>query len=174
MIGIQIVPLTKEVFKHYQTQIESFESNDSSIDKFLKENALANHSQHKGNTTLILVDGVLQGFFTLTCNVFGRERLHGKTLRNSVELTRKGAPGLHILALLGQLAKDKNATLTGDDLIGIALDSLVAGCKVFGIGYIAVECKHEDKLIQFYERNGFVLSDKSEELCLLICSIDKL
>ncbi len=62
--------------------------------------------------------------------------------------------------LIGQLSKNYTNNLdkliTGDELLSMALERLSAVQMIIGGRIVFLECQDIDKLIEFYNRNGFI------------------
>ena len=62
--------------------------------------------------------------------------------------------------LIGQLGKNYtsgyNKLITGDELLKLALDKIKTMQYIVGGKIVYLECEQKSKLIEFYERNGFV------------------
>lgn len=68
--------------------------------------------------------------------------------------------------LIGQLGKNYTAGLnqyiTGDELLGMALDMVKKGQLILGSKHVYVECEEKERLLAFYEEHGFVRFNKRE------------
>ena len=80
--------------------------------------------------------------------------------------------------LIGQLAKNSNIdinAISGDELLQSALNIISNAVKAVGGRYVMIECHNNDKLINFYKRNGFVkisnVFDKDNEMLQMIRKI---
>lgn len=66
--------------------------------------------------------------------------------------------------LIGQLGKNfyckYNKLITGDELLGIALEDVKMSQTILGGKFVYLECEDKPNLIDFYSRNGFVEFDK--------------
>jgi len=77
--------------------------------------------------------------------------------------------------LIAQLSKNDNAQISGNELIRLALDKIAELQRNFSGKIVYLECSDEQKLIDFYERNGFrkITSEraglKGEPLVQMIC-----
>jgi hypothetical protein len=62
--------------------------------------------------------------------------------------------------LIGQLSKNYNDSLnmliTGDELLKMALEKISVIHMITGGRVVFLECQNVDRLIEFYDRNGFV------------------
>lgn len=62
--------------------------------------------------------------------------------------------------LIGQLGKNYangyDKLITGDELLKLALDKVREMQYIIGGKIVYLECEQKDKLIEFYESNGFV------------------
>ena len=60
--------------------------------------------------------------------------------------------------LIGQLSKNSNVSseeLSGKQLIDFAADIIAMAVEAVGGRYMMIECRNEEKLIQFYKDNYF-------------------
>lgn len=68
--------------------------------------------------------------------------------------------GILIAPLIGQLGKNYtdnfDKLITGDELLNTACEKVKEGQRIFGGRLVYLECADSPKLIEFYERNGFV------------------
>lgn len=68
--------------------------------------------------------------------------------------------------LIGQLSKNYtdglNRYISGDELLGMALDMVRKGQLIFGGKHVYIECEEKEQLLSFYEQHGFVRFNKRE------------
>lgn len=66
--------------------------------------------------------------------------------------------------LIGQLGKnynhDYNKLITGDELLKIAFDDIKIAQQILGGKIVYLECEDNERLVDFYTSNGFVMFDK--------------
>ena len=141
------------------------------MEHFLKVNAVSCAKQRFAITYLVLnQSNELCGFFTLTHKpvFFDRERLDGKRRRRvrqfcvrslSDERPENDEQLLASAFLSAQLAKSSSdltgEKATGGELMAFALQTLETIQKGIGGGLVFLECEDEEKLLAFYERQGF-------------------
>lgn len=66
--------------------------------------------------------------------------------------------------LIAQLGKNfnnnYNSLITGDELLGMAIDDVKITQQILGGRVVYLECEDVPHLVEFYENNGFVIFDK--------------
>lgn len=140
------------------------------VEHFLKHTAIEFSKQSISSTYLIMAsykqEYVLCGYFTLANKVFciDKSSLPNKKWRSrmskfgqfdkSIDKYTISAP------LIGQLGKNYtngyDKLITGDELLKLALDKVRQMQYIVGGKIVYLECEQKDKLIEFYESNGFV------------------
>ena len=64
------------------------------------------------------------------------------------------------IPLIGQLGKNYyngyNKLINGDDLLSLALNKIEVVQGIIGGKIVFVECEPKEKIVEFYERNGFI------------------
>ena len=80
--------------------------------------------------------------------------------------------------LIGQLSRNSNVScdsISGADLLQVAYDVIAAAVDAVGGRYIMIECHDNQKLIDFYARNGFEeisrVADESRPMVQMIKKI---
>lgn len=62
-----------------------------------------------------------------------------------------------LIGQLGKNYKDGNDTLiNGDELLKMAIDKIKEAQNIIGGKFIYLECEDKEKLLEFYQQNGFV------------------
>ena len=140
------------------------------VEHFLKHTAIEFSKQGISSTYLIMAsykqEYVLCGYFTLANKVFciDKSSLPNKKWRSrmskfgqfdkSIDKYTISAP------LIGQLGKNYSngydTLITGDELLKLALDKVKQMQYIVGGKIVYLECEQKEKLIDFYESNGFV------------------
>lgn len=116
------------------------------------------YTSYKGNPTLI-------GYFTLSNKTFlVSKRIFSKTKQKKItkfgiynnELKRY----LISAPLIAQISKNftdgLNGLITGDELLKIACDKVSEAHSIIGGRIVYLECEDNEKLIEFYNKHGFV------------------
>jgi hypothetical protein len=65
--------------------------------------------------------------------------------------------------LIGQLGRNANidkTKISGNKILDYAIDTILEARKLVGGRVIILECQDENKLIEFYEKNKFVVLQK--------------
>ncbi len=139
------------------------------VEHFLHEVALEFAKQRLAVTYLVFTsyksEVTLVGYFSLINKPFvvsqkilskSKRKRYGKYGVLDKDLKRYwiSAP------LIGQLSKNfnngVNKLITGDELIKMACDKVLEAQRLIGGRITYLECEHCEKLMDFYERNGFV------------------
>ena len=140
------------------------------VEHFLKHSAIEFTKQSIASTYLIMAsykqDYVLCGYFTLANKVFCIDRDSLPNRRWKHRMSKFGQFDKTIeryiisAPLIGQLGKnyanDYNRLITGDELLKLALDKVKAMQYIVGGKIVYLECEQKQKLMEFYESNGFV------------------
>ncbi len=140
------------------------------VEYFLKRTAIEFAKQSISSTYLIMASYkdqyVLCVYFSLANKVFciSKDSLPSKNWKRrmakfgqfdkSVQRYTISAP------LIGQLGKNYSngydKLITGDELLKLALDKVREMQYIVGGKIVYLECEKKDKLIEFYQSNGFV------------------
>lgn len=140
------------------------------VEYFLQHTAIEFSKQSISSTYLIMASYkekyVLCGYFTLANKVFCIEK---SSLPNRNWKHRMAKFGQFDKAvqrytisapLIGQLGKNYangyNKLITGDELLKLALDKVREMQYIVGGKIVYLECEQKEKLIDFYQNNGFV------------------
>lgn len=140
------------------------------VEHFLRHTAIEFTKQSISSTYLIMAsykgEYVLCGYFTLANKVFCIEKasLPNRNWRHrmskfgqfdkTIQRYTISAP------LIGQLGKnytnEYNKLITGDELLKLALNKVREMQYIVGGKIVYLECEQKEKLIDFYQSNGFV------------------
>lgn len=140
------------------------------VEHFLKHTAIEFSKQSISSTYLIMAsykqEYVLCGYFTLANKVFCIDKSSLPNKRWRSRMSRFGQFDKAIdkytisAPLIGQLGKNYSngydKLITGDELLKLALDKVKQMQYIVGGKIVYLECEQKDKLIEFYESNGFV------------------
>ena len=109
---------------------------------------------------------VLCGYFTLANKVFCIEKdsLPNKSWKRRLskfgQFDKTVQRYIISAPLIGQLgnnfSNDYNKLITGDELLKLALDKVREMQYIVGGKIVYLECEQKEKLIDFYQSNGFV------------------
>lgn len=140
------------------------------VEHFLHHTAIEFSKQGISSTYLIMASYrgqyVLCGYFTLSNKIFCIEKTSMPNQNwkrriakfaqfdNALQRYTISAP------LIGQLGKNftngYNTLITGDELLKLALDKVREMQYIVGGRIVYLECEQKEKLIDFYQSNGFV------------------
>ncbi|MGN1196894.1 MAG: N-acetyltransferase [Acetatifactor sp.] len=140
------------------------------VEHFLRHTAIEFTKQGIASTYLIMAsykqEYVLCGYFTLANKVFCIERDSLPNRKWKHRMSKFGQYDKTIqrytisAPLIGQLGKNYtngyNELITGDELLKLALDKVKELQYIVGGKIVYLECEQKQKLLDFYESNGFV------------------
>jgi hypothetical protein len=100
-------------------------------------------------------DDKLIGFFTLTIKDFEISETVSKTKKKKLTYgrTEQNRVSAYLIAQVGK--DDRAAEKIGKDMINAALKLIKKAQDYVGGRVVYIECKPNDRLIKFYEDNGF-------------------
>jgi hypothetical protein len=126
------------------------------VQDFLRKDAISFDLHHRARTYLCTNDnGSLIGFFTLAIKDFEISETVSNQKRK--KLTYGKTNTRHVPAyLIAQIAKDERVPdKIGGAMIKEALEYIKMAREHVGGRIVVIECVPDDKLIRFYEDNGF-------------------
>ncbi|MBO5094814.1 MAG: N-acetyltransferase [Lachnospiraceae bacterium] len=140
------------------------------VEYFLQHTAVEFSKQSISNTYLIMASYrekyVLCGYFTLANKVFCIEKnsLPNRNWKRRISKFGRFDPSVQRYTisapLIGQLGKNYtdgyDKLITGDELLKLALDKVREMQHIVGGRIVYLECEQKEKLIAFYQNNGFV------------------
>ena len=144
------------------------------VERFLRCSAILSEKQGFSVTRLVFVpyrdSSVLVGYYTLankvivvskSCNISKtlKRRLNRfGTYNHDLEQREIAAP---LIAQLGKnFAFNDQKLITGDELLELATESVRQSLRLLGGRVVYLECEDSPGLINFYERNGFIVFDE--------------
>ncbi len=144
------------------------------IERFLKERSIPFEKAHKSRTYLIVEkksspkEGiVIIAYISLALASF-------RIQRNVSNAMRKRLNGIFMnddvpCFLIGQLGKNDRyyGEIMGSELIDYAMNFLEKGHDLVGGRFVRVDCHRDERLIRFYEENGFMQVQMNDESGLL-------
>ncbi len=149
-------------------------SQDKDIEHFLhnRDRAIRFEKQSKARTYLVfnqdemtkkkISDLTIYGYITVAIKVLTVPPDASKSIRKKLDGLSATIHGELIddfpCYLIGQLARNSNvpsSSLKGKTLLDFAQDIVGQAVDAVGGRYILIECKDSQKLVRFYEENGF-------------------
>lgn len=165
-MAYQVVHLQKAIkdIADYESCIHRFSSPmNEEVESFLSDKALIFEKANLARTFLVFSSDsnglALVGYFSLAM----KHIVMGDNVSRRIKKRLAGNVGRKECAifLLGQLGKNYNheevrkGTITGSELLNIAIQYIIQAWKYVGGRAILVECKDTEKLRSFYESMGF-------------------
>lgn len=147
--------------------IEGFSCKDKDVEYFLKEKAFDFEKRDKSRTYLVFDEATaeLVGYFSLSLKSLEFRDTLSRSKIKEIDGFSKDVKGIAI-ALIGQFGKDEKQekNVSGNALLRICLDKLYQVQTLIGGRYILIECRDIDKVVDFYQNNGFTYLqlDKSD------------
>lgn len=147
---------------------------DEDIEMFLKERAVEFEKLSKSRTYLICNQEQLEnetnknkpiiiyGYISLALKILTVPEITSNRVRKELDGFSAKIHGEQIhnfpCYLIGQLSKNSDITdqsLSGSELIDFACDIIAASVDAVGGRFMMIECRDNEKLIYFYEKNLF-------------------
>lgn len=141
------------------------------VERFLKEQSIDFSKKHQSVTYLVLSneDTELLGYFTLTIKpiTIKCDKIKSKTLLKKIarvsdfkECDDTYSLSAYLIAQLGKnYANHNDKRITGEQLLGLAINQIKDLQYIIGGTIMFLEAEPKQKLINFYESNGFVSFD---------------
>ena len=171
MVIIQLKDITGTVKElNFINSINLFSCKDDDVETFLKSRALEYEKRSKSRTYLILDDErlykneiIILGYFTLSLKALNFSSDVSKSKIKSIDGFSKDIR-MTAAILIGQFGKDQNyaKNIDGSDLLSECLKVVYDIHNRIGSRIVLLECNNFDKIIKFYEKNGFELLQNSE------------
>ena len=151
--------------QEFLTAIANFKCQDDDVEKFLKEKAV-DFDRRNRSRTYLLVDIqhsvqaneiIILGYYTLTM----KSLLFGigvsKSAVKKIDGFRPDVTAAEAV-LIGQLGKNSNYKdkIDGKSIIDMALSAVYAVQNIIGGRIVFLECQNNEKVVNFYENNGFM------------------
>jgi len=157
-------------------------SRNADVESFLHQHALRFEKAHKSRTYLAVNETTLEsestdleiiGYFTLSLKHLNLGEAISKSRRKELHGLFVPLGNVVVGYLIGQLAKNDlyRGAAIGDQLLDAALGILRDQAqRAVGGRFVIIECAQQEKLLQFYQRNGFNLLqvDIEDEMAQLI------
>lgn len=167
---IKNLPENEECIRQFLSSFSC--TKDKDIEFFLHNRSVDFENLSKARTYLVCDEYELKIFPLDKITIYGYLSIALKILtlpNNLSNRTRKnldgfsskiyGEPIRHIPCyLIGQLSRNSNVpkdSLYGSDLICYACNIIAQSVEAVGGRYMMIECRNEEKLIHFYEKNFF-------------------
>lgn len=146
------------------------------VQEFIRHKAIEFSKRGFAKTTLVFwisddeKEKCLVGYFALSNKNISikKKNVSKSTYKKIYQFSDNAENDICTIAaiLIGQLGKnfkDGNDTvIAGKELLQMAIDKIKAAQSIIGGKFVYLECEDEKKLIDFYERNGFVSFGKRE------------
>lgn len=157
-------------------------SDDPDIEMFLRDRAVSFEKIHKSRTYLImdeeqLIDDslkvndlVIYGYYSIALKVLYIPHDYSNTQRKELDgfnAKIHGEPITDISCyLIGQLARNSRVSkdeIPGSVILDMAYSVILEAVEAVGGRVIMIECHNNEKLISFYESNGFTVISESPD-----------
>jgi GNAT superfamily N-acetyltransferase len=133
-----------------QHALDAFESGNAGLDSWLKRHALSAQQMDSARTFVLIQDGGVVGYFSLTMGSVRRAEAPAKLVR--------GLPSYPVgMVLLARLAihRESHGRGVGALLLAEALRKAVAAGEAAAARLVVVDAIHE-QAARFYTRHGFI------------------
>jgi len=145
-------------FDKILSAISHFSCQDSDVETFLKTKAIDFEKRDKSRTYLVFDDlgTALLGYYTLSLKALPFSQNVSKSIVKSIDGFSKDIRAVGIV-LVGQFGKDNNKAknINGEYLFNICMETVYMVQDLIGGRFVMLECHEIEKVVQFYERQGF-------------------
>ena len=179
MVKTERIPL-KEIFGTSQeidflNAIEKFECQDKDVENFLKLKSVDFDKRNKSRTYLIvdkehiIGDIIILGYYTITLKNLPFAGNVSKSMIKRIDGYSNNINSAESV-LIGQLGKDYNyrSALSGISLLKYAMDTVYSIHELAAGRIVFLECLDNDKVVRFYQDNGFIFLQKNGEYLQMI------
>ena len=157
-----VVPLREAIgtgaFNLVLTAISQFSCQDSDVETFLKTKSVDFEKRDKSRTYLVFEDSsmALLGYYTLSLKALPFSKNVSKSTVKSIDGFSKDIRAVGIV-LIGQFGKDhtKAKHIDGDYLFSICMETVYWVQDLIGGRFVMLECHEIEKIVEFYQRQGF-------------------
>jgi len=168
----QIIGTEEEI--DYLQAIQDFNCQDKDVEKFLKLKALDFDKRNKSRTYLI-IDGeqdkkmIVLGYYTITIKNLPFAETVSKSMIKRIDGYSNNVNSAESI-LIGQLGKNYNYrnNLSGSILLVHAMNTVYSIHNLAGCRIVFLECSDNEKIVKFYQDNGFVFLQKCGEYLQMI------
>jgi len=154
--------------------INKFNCQDKEVEKFLKEKALEFDRRNKSRTYLIVdvenfEEYKILAYFTLTMKSLKLNPVVSKSKIKKMDGFRSDIKETEAV-LIGQLGKnqDYKNQIDGKTILKTAIEIVYASHNLIGGRIVFLECANHEKVVRFYEENGFAFLQESGEYLQMI------
>jgi len=154
--------------------INKFNCQDKEVEKFLKEKALEFDKRNKSRTYLLFEnnnsdDITILAYFTLTMKSLKLNPAVSKSKIKKMDGFRSDIKETEAV-LIGQLGKnqDYKNQIDGKTILKTAIEIVYAVHNLIGGRIVFLECANHEKVVRFYEENGFAFLQESGEYLQMI------
>lgn len=165
----------------YQNIVKNFDSINADIKNFLLHRAFEFARRKQAVTYLVMSENILVGYFTLALKTLEiPSRILSKSTAKKIERMcaldvshDSYMPPAYLIAQLGKnFDKNISVSINGSVLLQIAIETVRNIQSLIGGVISFLECENNEKLLSFYNQNGFVelglrTSSSSKELIQL-------
>ena len=158
--------------QYFYSIAESFKSPNKDVETFLKTKAVQATKLNTATTYLVYkeispIEIDLVGYFSLAMKMLTLKKSSLSSSKEKV-ISRFGyydedsdsykVPAI-LVAQFGRNFDDESASVSGNDLMTITLNQVKTALSYLSGKTVFLECEKEQKLIDFYKEQGFILLD---------------
>ena len=140
-----------------------FSCKDGDVEAFLKQKAFDFERRDKSRTFLIVDGDDLLGYFTLSLKSLPFNESVSKSVIKDIDGYSKNVQAVGIV-IIGQFGKDSVLAkdVDGGFLLDICMETVYKAKRIVGGRCVMLECQKKEKVVAFYERNGFGVLQSDE------------
>jgi len=148
--------------------IEKFDCQDKDVENFLHKQAIELDRRRKSRTYLFFDEDdsgeiIILGYFTLTMKNLPFRDCVSKTTIKKIDGFFKDVNSTEAV-LIGQIGKSffYKDRLSGKSLLDMAIEVVYASSDLIGGRVVFLECSNNEKIVKFYQDNGFLFLQNSD------------
>jgi len=168
----QIIETEEEI--DFIEAIKNFTCQDKDVEKFLKEKSVDFDKRNKSRTYLIINaesehDIIILGYYTITLKNLPFSDTVSKSMIKRIDGYSNNINSAESV-LIGQFGKDYNYKnkMSGLSLLNYAMDTVYSIQNLAAGRIVFLECLDNNKVVKFYQDNGFIFLQKSGEYLQMI------
>ena len=158
----------------YLQAIQKFSCLDKDVEKFLKIKALDFDKRNKSRTYLLIDSNqdeeiIILGYYTITIKNLPFTEIVSKSMIKKIDGYSNNVNSAESI-LIGQLGKNYNYKdkISGSFLLNHAMVTVYSIHNLAGCRIVFLECSDNEKIVKFYQDNGFAFLQKSGEYLQMI------
>jgi len=160
--------------QQFLNAVQNFVCQDKDVENFLKSKALDFDKRNKSRTYLLIDSNnngeiIILGYYTITLKNLPFGETVSKSMIKRIDGYSNNINSAEAV-LIGQLGKNYNYRneLSGVTLLNYAIDTVYDIHELAAGRIVFLECLDNERVVKFYQDNGFIFLQKSGEYLQMI------